>query len=336
MDGNTQAMRIVGPIALAAIPVALVLAVIYCPPADRVQLGIIAAIGTGVTTMILASGWLMPLAKEARGDRPTATLKYPSMNRMQRRSFANDLDSLSEDRRREAIQAFANCDGSPITGIQCWPTQQCSGLQLAAAEAILREWLEYIKDNPEAPEELIIAELFPLEEIATERDVIKPRVRRLAPPKPQPPSRVVKTLDEWSENVKQKMLNWDVVPLPNEHEESEGEDIVLAPLDRGQFAERMRVKVEETMAYVTDNLAAAKTDYDLLLAERVIHPLLSTLRWEAIATALELRQPDGGPVSIDELREAAESLEPSASPPPDAKPTGGWVSKYRRMRAAGI
>jgi hypothetical protein len=321
---------------LAFVPLIAVILVVLCPVESRVNFGIIAGAVTAICAAIQACYWLLPSAMNVEDETPPAWHPGAEMTPSLRRLFSVDLDSFNGERRRSAVQTFADSGVSPIAGIRCWPMQECSALQLAAAEAVLREWLDYVEQNPSAPEEVIVAELFPLEEQNEEWNCVKPRVRRLAQPKEQRPSKVVAKLNQWSETVKQKMLDLDLLQQPNEHAESDGEDVQLAPLDREQFAERIRAKVEETMGFVTDSLAAAKTDYDLLLAERSIHPLLSTLRWEAIAAALELRQPDGGPISIDELREAAESIEPADSVAPPAKPTGGWVSKYRRMRAAGI
>jgi hypothetical protein len=335
VESIKRLMRFVGPVVLAFIPVGAVLMVTICPADVRGRWGIFAGLVSAACAAIQACYWLLSSKDEPIEESLARPQRYP-MYPTTRLSYARDLDSLDDNRRREAIQAFADSGTTPIAGIQCWPEQQCTNLQLAAAEAILREWLEFLSSNPDAPEESIIAELFPLEEMEPERDVVKPRVRRLAPTKESPPSRIVKKLDQLSETIKDKMLDWEVVPQENVHAESEGEDVLLAPLDRRQFAEHMRAKVDETMGFVTDSLAAARTDYDLLLAERTIHPLLSTLRWEAVATALELRQPDGGPVSVDEVREIAESLGPAENAPPNAKPTGDWVSKYRRMRAAGI
>jgi hypothetical protein len=246
------------------------------------------------------------------------------------------LNSGLDVERRLAVHEFCLLGIAPIAPLKCWPKQECSNLQLAAAEALLREWLDYVEEYPEASEKEIINTLFPRdgEYLA---GTIKPRLRRLANSDSPPNGMLAKKLAAWSERVKEVLLNWDVRAEPDELADSEGQDCPLAPLDKEKFLELTRAKLSESWHYVTELLGDARTDYELVAAEKAIQQFLSTLKWEAIAVALELRDPYGEPITSREVRELAGSIAPPCEPTTtEAKPTRDWVSKYRRMRAAGL
>ncbi len=273
-------------------------------------------------------------------EKPQTEIRQPNRNPSlreissdTRRELERRLHSGNEEDRRYAIWWLSSLHDAPIPGIPCWPEKKCTDLQFAATEAILGEWFEYTQDHADASEETIIRDLFPRDD----DPIVRPRVRRLAKPKPQLTGPLVKTLDAWSEKVKQVLLNWDVCPEPSELAGSDGQDCPLPPMDMEIFRQSTWAMLAETWQRVAEILAKARTDYELVAAEQSLHAVLATLRWEAIAVALELRDPEGERWTSQEVREIASSIERSSQPAaPEAKPTGDWVGKYRRMRAAGI
>src|SRR5262245_19738194 len=126
--------RFIGPlphVLLAFVPFAAVVVVAVCPVDVRVQTGIFAGIVTDLCGAVQALSWLMPPSEQDAEEHSDAWPLGVEMPPIMRRSFASDLASYNCDRRRGAIQAFANCGSSPVAAIACWPEQQCSNMQLA-------------------------------------------------------------------------------------------------------------------------------------------------------------------------------------------------------------
>jgi hypothetical protein len=276
------------------------------------------------------------------GDVFPRTTRLKDLPKQLVRDLRRSLHSANEEKRRWAVQGFVKLGISPIAAIKCWPEKKCTVLQLATAETLIREWLECVEEDPEAFEGEIISALFPIEMDDDLDDEPKLRVRRLAknksnPPKSNSPNLIAQKVEAWSDTIKEKLLDWDLIPEANELSGSDGDDCPLAPLEREKFLESMRAKIDESWQQITQILAEARTDYELVAAEQAIHPILSTLRWEAIAVALELRDPYLESLSADEIRDLAESIAPTSQPTKfEPKPTGNWAGKYRRMRSSGL
>ena len=242
--------------------------------------------------------------------------------------------SPDEEDRRWAVQGLSMLRDAPIRGLDCWPEKKCTDLEFAAAEAILREWFEYALRYPGASEYEVIRALFPRDD---EQPFSDTKARPSAAANPSRLQPLAKKLDELSDKVKEKLLDWDVCPESNELEGSEGQDCPLAPLDKERFHEYTYAKLAEAWTILTEKLAAARTDHELVAAEQAIQAILSTLKWEAIAAALELRDPYAEPLTGEQVQELAGSLTPPASPKnTEPTPTRDWADKYRRMRAAGF
>jgi hypothetical protein len=144
-------------------------------------------------------------------------------------------------------------------------------------------------------------------------------------------------LDEWGERVKNLFMELGgqfPVSEPNQSDH----DQLLKPLDRQRFIRTMSGRLEESLGFIADTMAEGRTDYELLCNQKKIEPFLANMSWEAIATALEMRQIEGEPVSVDSARCRAESLPTRWLPdkPSTPRPTDSWAKKYRRMTAQGI
>jgi len=144
-------------------------------------------------------------------------------------------------------------------------------------------------------------------------------------------------LDRWGDEVKNFIIDVGA-DIPAQELIAEEEDQILKPLDRQRFKAMMTKRFEDSLDFIAENMADGRTDYDLLCNHKKIEPYLTNMSWEAIATALELRQPEPERVTADSARARAESLPARCMPnkPSPRRPTESWAKKYRRMVAQGM
>ncbi|HLZ08412.1 MAG TPA: hypothetical protein VKT80_07495, partial [Chloroflexota bacterium] len=204
------------------------------------------------------------------------------------------LDAKDESVRRRTIQELVDRGDTPIESIRCWPAEICTELQLATAEALLREWGQELQCNPRATEQDLIYALFREESL----DLNGPRIRTIAEPYPElPPEQPPQTpdllnsaLDRLHSAVKDTILDWKP-ELPEEDAEPE-EEFLLGPLDRDRFVEGMDRKFDEVMEYLIETVSNPRTNFDLANTETEVGRFLHELRWDALNLALELRAPN--------------------------------------------
>ncbi|HEV3145320.1 MAG TPA: hypothetical protein VGZ47_15620, partial [Gemmataceae bacterium] len=181
-----------------------------------------------------------------------------------------------------ALQRLNDRFGQPIMPVQCWPIPVSTKLQEVAAEVLLREWIEVVKELPGADEDEIIERMFPPIE-DNERCKQKPRrfrkLREMTRPATPPPL-IVRKLDEWSESVKNAVMDINIGE-PTAESFPEEEDQALLPLDRQQFIDTMTNRFRESLDFVADTVAEARTDYELLCNQKKVEPFLANLSWEA-------------------------------------------------------
>jgi hypothetical protein len=147
---------------------------------------------------------------------------------------------------------------------------------------------------------------------------------------------VTRKLDEWGEGFKNVIIDLGATTPDDEAELQHTED--LQSFDRRRFIHSMTGRFEESLGYIADTLGEARTHDELLCSQQKIEPFLTNITWEAIATALEMRQPETEPVSADNVRSRAETLPTRWIPckPSSPRPTDSWARKYRRMVAQGM
>lgn len=247
------------------------------------------------------------------------------------------LESPAESVRRETIQMVVDSGESPIAAIQCWPEQKCTDLQLKTAETLLLEWADNMRAYPKATANDLIHMMFE----ADVKEQHEPHFRTIArpykevvpptdrTPPPEVPNLFNAAIDKLNGVVKDTILDWKP-ELPDADEEPE-EQVALEPLDRARFAAAMGAKFDEVLGYVTETVAAPRTNLDLANAEVEVGRFLHEMRWDALNLALELR----APACVE--RESGPGTPPLHLPPENtATPSAGdWGKKYRRMRALG-
>lgn len=245
------------------------------------------------------------------------------------RKCLNALQSQNESDYLQALQILMHRLQWPVGQCEFYPIENCTRLQFVAAEVLFREWLEIVLADPNASEHEIIEQMFPA--IQPQR-----RYRKLAEIKRDVAAfenALEKRLDRLSDAVKDTILDM----MPDHPEPRSDKDVLLAPLPRETLIAQVRPKFEEALEHVADALGSPKTEEDLIRAEAEIHPFLSNLRWAAIATALDLRLPQGS-VTAQDVESRARTLPTRtwSTEKPEQKPDESWVKKFRRMRAAGL
>jgi hypothetical protein len=250
-----------------------------------------------------------------------------------RNRIAGHLVSSVSELRRHAVHIMSSLSDSPIAPLDCWPVLNCSKLRFAAAEALLREWIDCVGSAPQLTEDQLIHLLFPVE---TEREEDRPRIRMLpvpypevspTPPTPPPLGKLEQTIERWNEMVKDAILD-----RPGEDEENEfsspDEDQPLGPLDRGQFTEALQQQFAAVAEHIADTIATPATDFELAKTEDEVGRFLHEFRWDALALAIDLRSTGTVP--------EPPATSPRCSPPPrPPRHSDAWAKKYRRMRALG-
>src|SRR5204863_474204 len=98
-------------------------------------------------------------------DRTGETMCWDELSRQDRHGLFAELESDSRYHRRHAVWVLSSLSDSPFPYTDSWPTQNCSDLQLAAGEAVLREWAEWRLEPGSLTERQLIHRMFP------ERDV---------------------------------------------------------------------------------------------------------------------------------------------------------------------
>jgi hypothetical protein len=250
-----------------------------------------------------------------------------------------ELDSDDQWTATLALNALNERFGQPIMPISCWANETTTRLRRIAAEVLFREWLEIVTEFPGADDNEIIDRMFP---VIPDKKRPEPKARRFRKLRetirpPTPPPLVVRKLDEWSETVKNVVMDINIGE-PAGEELLEGEDKALLPFDRQRFIDALRGRMQELLDFVADAVAEANTDYELLCNHKKIEPFLTNMSWEAIAIALEQRQAEPDSVNADDIRKRAQEMTTrwSSSQPLLARPTEGWARKYRRMKAQGL
>src|SRR5260370_23274170 len=178
--------------------------------------------------------------------------RWSDLSLVFRSQIMGDLISEVSERRRHAVHVLSSLADSPIALLDCWPVLNCTRLRFAAAEAILREWAEYLESPKSLTEGQLIHLMFPVEEID---QVEWPRVRKIAVHQPETsaaaPTNLEKTLDRWNDAVKDAILD-----RPGEDEENEfsspDEDQPLRSLDPGQFT----AALPQQVAALAEHIAA--------------------------------------------------------------------------------
>jgi hypothetical protein len=247
-----------------------------------------------------------------------------------------DLDSDNDWIASRALQTLNDRFGRPIMAVQCWPNAVSSRLKEVAAEVLLREWLEIVTEFPGADDDEIIDIMFPaIEEKRQRRSRRFRKLREMAVV--TPPPLLIRKLDEWSETVKNAVIDINIGEPPGESF-PEGEDKALLPFDRERYISALSDRMHESLDFIADAVGEANTDYELLCNHKKIEPFLTNMSWEAIAIALEQRQAEPEPAKADEIRQRVNEMPTrwSSSQPLLARPTESWVRKYRRMKAQGL
>jgi hypothetical protein len=278
--------------------------------------------------------WLQQALRKRTSHRKTDVESIPASNRMslselppeELKRMVIDLESPVEADRRRAVQAFADLGTSPIPWIECWPDRKCTGLQLAAAEALIHEWVEAHESDPEASNAELIHELFPI----GPKLRAKPRCRKSAEPVPNAPpappsvtpSKLSVALDRLNDVVKESILDFSIGPEPNEFATPEEEDVRLNPLDRNAFENRLRTPIADALEVASEILAKPATDRDLAASSEELGKVTDALRWTALEIAMDLRT----------QQHAGNEIERSLP----AKESRSWAKKFRLMRAAGF
>ena len=272
---------------------------------------------------------------EAIAHKPTLPPSCEEMQSAEVQELLAELDSSDGSVVRHALHVLNERFGQPIMPTNCWPQLEGSRLQRIAAEVLLREWIEVVKELPGSEDDEIIERMFP-------RIVEKPQPRRFRklremkrPPAPAP--LVIRKLNEWSETVKNAVMDINIGE-PTGESFPEGEDKALLPFDRQRFMDTMTDRMYESLDFIADAMGEANTDYELLCNHKKIEPFLTNMSWEAIAIALEQRQAESETAKADEIRRRVNEMPTrwSSSVPLLARPTEGWARKYRRMKAQGL
>ena len=254
---------------------------------------------------------------------------WNDLSRECRTRVAAALTSTISERRRYAIHILSSLSDSPIGSLDCWPQLNCSRLQFAAAEVILREWLEYVDSPAKLTEIQLIHLMFSVEYV----DVERPRVRKLAtwPPEPhaapKATNRVVRTLQRWNDAVKDTILDGTIADEENEFSSPE-EDEPLTALDREQYISSLQQQFCEIASHIADTVSTPGTDFELAKTEEEVGRFLQEFRWDALALAIDMRM--GGTPSVADASQ--QRCSPSPRPP---RQSDDWAKKYRRMRALG-
>ncbi|MFL5342962.1 MAG: hypothetical protein ACJ8F7_22740, partial [Gemmataceae bacterium] len=162
------------------------------PPESRIVMVII--FGCAAVQMVAFAAWYnqhnyawfsklfheRPAKKSQRtaaDENPFESRAWEDLSPEFRRRLVVELASPYEQRRRHSVQVLSSLPNSPIGRLDCWPVKTCTDLQLAAAEAVLRDWAEYVDGPCALTEDQLIHLMFPEEyELRIER----PRVRRIA------------------------------------------------------------------------------------------------------------------------------------------------------------
>jgi hypothetical protein len=161
------------------------------------------------------------------------------------------------------------------------------------------------------------------------------RVRRHATPNPAAPApsappnsapAVVRTLDRWSDAVKNAILDR---PGPDEESEFSApeEDQPLGPLDRERFNTELGQRFAAVAEHIADTVAIPPTDFELAKREEEVGRFLHEFRWDALTLALDLR--------AGALPDTAAPSDRNRAPANPARHSDAWARKYRRMRALG-
>jgi len=147
---------------------------------------------------------------------------------------------------------------------------------------------------------------------------------------PHKPSIIRQALDQLNATLKDAILDRHYGDDDNEFSDSE-EDVGLVTLDREEFGARMQSRFAEVLEYITDTVAAAKTDFELAKCEEQVGRFLHEMRWDVLCLALDLRDPSS-PIQA-ELAQSHPDGHQLPSGPHNAET---WAKKYRRMKAAGL
>jgi hypothetical protein len=321
----------------------------YFMPGDRFALQT-AIVGCGLVQFICLAAWYIHQRRvsdedcsggeSAEENPPPISANSTTANQFENPSW-NDLlnefrgrvaaaltSSISECR-RYAIHILSSLSDSPIGSLDCWPQLNCSRLQFAAAEAILREWLEYVDSPAKLTENQLIHLMYPVEYEEVER----PRVRKLAtwPPEPhaepEATNRVVRTLQRWNDAVKDTILDGTIADEENEFSSPE-EDEPLTALDREKYISSLQQQFGDIASHIADTVSTPGTDFELAKTEEEVGRFLQEFRWDALALAIDMRV--GGAPPIAEA--SKQRCSPSPRPP---RQSDDWAKKYRRMRALG-
>jgi hypothetical protein len=272
---------------------------------------------------------------EAIAHEPVLPPSCEEMQSAEVQKLLAELDSNEGSVVRHALHDLNERFGQPIMPTNCWPQLEGSRLQRIAAEVLLREWIEVVKELPGADDDEIIERMFP--RVAEEPKPRRFRKLREMKRPASPPPLVVRKLDEWSEKVKNAVMDINIgEPISDSF--PEGEDKDLLPFDRQRFIDALSGRMHESLDFIADAVGEANTDFELLCNHKKIEPYLTNLSWEAIAIALEHRQAEPEPAKADEIRKRVNEMPTRwlASQPLPARPTEGWARKYRRMKAQGL
>ena len=267
--------------------------------------------------------------EKPREDDPFKNSCWREMSSEFRDRTIAGLASALQENRQFSVHVLSSMADSPIPRIDCWPVRTCSLLQFAAAEAILREWIEYLDTASNLSENQLIHLMFPVE---YERERDRPRVRtfrmqppdppRPPPPAPPAPSAWDHVLDRWNDAVRDAIID-----RPGDGEENEfsvpEEDQPLAVLDRERFTANLHEKFNEVAGHIADTVSTPRTDFELAKTENEVGRFLPEFRWDAPALALDLRVPDGVP--------NAPALPTHNPPGMHPHRADAWARKYRRM-----
>jgi len=171
----------------------------------------------------------VPPAEQVREPKEKS-VRPPSCEELQSvevQTLLMELDSEDDWTATLALHALNERFGQPFMPIECWPCQTTTRLKRIAAEVLFREWLEIVTDIPGADDDEIVDRMFP---VIIDKKSSEPKPRRFRKLRemkysvlPLRPPFVIRKLDEWSETVKNAVMDINI-----------GEPKALAGLMRGR------------------------------------------------------------------------------------------------------
>ena len=143
--------------------------------------------------------------------------------------------------------------------------------------------------------------------------------------------------------IRDAILDWGPSEESDDADMPEAGTDVLPPMDASLFVETMRVRVDETMSQVASLLNDSASGEQLAAREEEVRAILSELRWDAIALALQMRNDAAAVVDLASWR-APSGQRLKLLPRKWGKVRYSysdfwhpvWVEKYRHMRAVAI